>query len=454
MRQLSLKYEDSLLGKSCKATERIDIFSSSRILGWLSGAVKKLPRSERLEFFMERALEFGFGLFIFSLILSPNLIGIVKGFSTSLSLYLSDILLSVLCILLILKKSFEASSWQRSSLDIPFFFYISFTIFSTARGILIGTIDNPFVSMLYLVKNLEYVIMFYLALNIVDTTDKLKRYLFWWFGAAAVLSAYGIYEHFHPFDFVRGFYRIYERGLFFGQANHFAGFLMFMISLAVALIISLGKKVQKMMLSVLITMMFFALLWTYSRQVYFALFLALSLIFLLKDKRLLIFFLLLVLIAPIFLPESVTGRIQMLVTEAQESNIAHSTVAIRLHNWGIALSSVKDYPLMGVGLGARHRAFYDSNFVLVISELGFIGLLLFIFFLFSAVRSLVRCYRQRSDIFIKAVALGCLGGLIGIVAQGFFSVSFIISRIAGPLFCMLGMVLGAGERINEPDFRA
>jgi O-antigen ligase len=124
-------------------------------------------------------------------------------------------------------------------------------------------------------------------------------------------------------------------------------------------------------------------------------------------------------------------------------------MANRLYNWRIALKSFPEFPFLGVGFGARQRAFYDNHFVLVLSEVGLIGLAAFLYMLLAIFRQTLRIFREEKGIYFKALALGMLAGFIGIVIQSAASVAFIITRIAGPFWFLLGMIVASsGKGMN------
>jgi hypothetical protein len=69
-------------------------------------------------------------------------------------------------------------------------------VISVFRGIIIGTVAFPVVSVLYLLKVAEYFLVFYLAFNLITKKTDARFYLSVIFATALLISIYGIIEHF------------------------------------------------------------------------------------------------------------------------------------------------------------------------------------------------------------------------------------------------------------------
>jgi O-antigen ligase len=392
--------------------------------------------------------ELGFIALIFSLAASPSISALVGLKHHDMPLYLSDVVTFTLLVIFTIKIYIKKGKLKSSFLDIGFFIYLSVAAISSIKGILCGTIEKPIISMLYFLKQVEYVLIFYLVFNHIETREQIKRYLTAWFLASGALAVYGIYEHFYPIVYMPGFNRVYERGLYWGEANHFAGYFVLFICISAAVSAYKKRITAKIAYAALCGVMSTALLWTYSRQAYIAVAGALLTLFWLKSKRALAIFFLCLLLIPSILPGKILERSKSLGQEIYIDNLNQSTVASRLYSWSVGFSSVPQYPFFGVGLGARHRGIYDNHFVLVLSEMGFIGLVSFCYLIFLIIRKGITLFRRQNDPMLKALALGVTAGFIGITLQGMASVSFIIMRIAAPLFFMVGM-LCASENLTD-----
>jgi hypothetical protein len=257
-----------------------------------------------------------------------------------------------------------------------------------------------------------------------------------------LVAIYGIYEHFHPFVFTPySAYRIYERGWFQGQANHFASFLLLCICIALALLLYSRAIVEKLRYSFIATIMLPAFLWTYSRQAFLAIAIAIASLFTLKKRKYLFMAVLLLLVVVIISPFEVQCRLRSIIYAFQSDNPYYSGWAGRLYAWRMVLPDFLREPILGSGLGARHRAMYDNQYIMDLCELGLAGLVCFIWLLLRIFKLLFVSWRRQEDLFFKALSLGALAGFIGISLQALASSAFIVTRIAGPLWLLLGIIV-------------
>ena len=128
------------------------------------------------------------------------------------------------------------------------------------------------------------------------------------------------------------------------NANHLAGYLIFYLPILIGF--KYGKKLdQRYFWGILATIVSTALVVTYTRGGWYAAVIALSVMALIKDKKLLIFIVTYILIYSwIFTP--VMNRAVSVVNEAETSNGQY-----RIQLWLTALRMFHDNPVTGVGIG-------------------------------------------------------------------------------------------------------
>jgi O-antigen ligase len=110
------------------------------------------------------------------------------------------------------------------------------------------------------------------------------------------------------------------------------------------------------------------------------------------------------------------------------------------------------HPLFGYGVTGA--GFIDGQFLRVLVETGIIGLAFFLFLLWRMVLFLWDTYWSIDDPFFKALALGMLGALAGLIGHGVSANSFIIVRIMEPFWFLMGLtavypLLGAEQTRDE-----
>jgi len=282
--------------------------------------------------------------------------------------------------------------------------------------------------------------------NFLSSREEVKFYLSIIFSIALLIAAYGIFEYFfpykhHPFSYPF-YYRIYERGFFYHDANHFAAYLMFIASLIFGICVFLKKNIAtKIILFLLFLTLCFPLFWTYSRGAYIALFISLLLISGIRSKKVFIFTLILsILLILFFAPASVIDRIYSIKDSFLSNNPYSSSIAYRLQQIKYALRTVKEYPLLGIGLAARSRVFYENQFIMFLSELGIIGLTIFLFLIFTIFSVAVTLYKSTNDSSIKGFSAGYIGGLLGLLIECNTLVVFLISRIMIPFWITTALI--------------
>ena len=127
------------------------------------------------------------------------------------------------------------------------------------------------------------------------------------------------------------------------------------------------------------------------------------------------------------------------------SELAHPGGSLhdRFTAWRAACASLPEHPCFGLGLGARHRSYYDNQYVHLLAECGITGLVCFIALLLVLARSLWRASAKPG--LDGSVAIAAFCALAAWAIQGLASSCFIITSLAGPLACLAGYALPEEE---------
>ena len=143
-------------------------------------------------------------------------------------------------------------------------------------------------------------------------------------------------------------------------------------------------------------------------------------------------------------------------------NNSSKSIRMRIAKWRNSFEIVKKYPLLGIGLGSfdavyplyHSRVFEDEGYeggffhgglhndiYQYLVELGFIGLLIYIFLLFFVFRMLLDIFKTELSIFEYLFYLSALIGLVGLLTDSFFnyplrypSYLFIFAIIVGKIY--------------------
>lgn len=156
----------------------------------------------------------------------------------------------------------------------------------------------------------------------------------------------------------------------------------------------------------------------------------------------------LTILAIYFFPENVRQRLEYTFTkEVQESikpvKVFGATLdpssSARLNDYTRMMGIWKKKPLLGYGLTGM--GFVDGQYILVLIESGALGFVAFILLLGAIFRNTLRIYRNSRDELYKGLALGFLGGHVGMIVHAITANTFIIIRIMEPYWFLAALVM-------------
>ena len=308
---------------------------------------------------------------------------------------------------------------------VPMAIFLIALMVSAIVGALQGTVPMPTGALLYCAQWAHLMLIFVAAYSLGGQAGRAGIYG-WGLGAVSI-SVYGLCEwvwpFFEPYNVV---YRTYERVLFEGQANHYGGFHVLATVIGLALCRERRFRVFGIAMALLATG---ALYTTGSRTGWIAWTAALAVLMVLWFPRLRYVTLPGLLVVLVGIPDVWWYR----------ASAPGSSMFDRLVAWKSALSTFPVHPLLGLGAGARHRSYYDSQYFMTLSESGLVGLVL----LLLVIATLVRALRPKgADHGIGGcLCTGAVAALADACVHSFAAVSFVITVVAGPLFWWCGYAL-------------
>jgi hypothetical protein len=362
----------------------------------------------------------------------------------------------------------------QSPVQTPVLIYTSLCIVSTALGIMRGDVrfDKAF---FYVLKYVEYFLLYFMAVNIADSKDEVKKYLKYAMVIAVIVTVYAYYYYYSSGDGARasapfeapigkpedsepaslGGYYIMVFGILLGLLTEYSGRVMTWVLAAVAF-------------------MFPAFLLTFSRASYigFAALFAALLLFSERRKTMLGLFMAGLFCVGMFTPGLsglVRERISMTYKGAYAVNPVQTgfgTVNLEESAW-LRVSSLQNalfdrlpkHPLLGWGVTGA--GFGDTQYTLLLGELGVAGFFVFFWMLYRVFTAAKKVYRHFQEKWIKAIALGVMVAIPGLLFQAVGVNTFIIVRIMEPFWFLTAMIMvlyRIMEKDAEPapaeDFRA
>ena len=112
---------------------------------------------------------------------------------------------------------------------------------------------------------------------------------------------------------------------------------------------------------------------------------------------------------------------------------------MRFLAWPFIAGKWPEHPLLGFGVTGI--GFIDSQYPLVIGEVGAVGFALFVWIRWRLLAIAVRTFRTVQDPLAKGLSLGFLVGLMALLVHALTANIFIIVRIMEPFWFLAAMVM-------------
>ena len=401
-------------------------------------------------------IEWGLYILIFSMLLSPEIMaGETAGSSLGrgVTLRLEDFLLAVIGLSWFARNAVrkELGLFLKTPLNKAILFYALACILSTGFGIMSGRVEIKTGS-LYVLKYLEYFIVFFMMVNHVRSTEQIKRFVFCLFLTCFIVSIIGIFQ-------IPGGGRVsapFEGEI--GEPNTFGGYLLFIGVVAAGLLAKTENSKTKQILAVLILCIIPPFLFTQSRSSYLAIIPALMVLGLMADRRIIILgvLVLAILISPLLLPEAVKNRVMYTFNQPEEKGQIQigsirldTSTSARLVSFKEALQDWPKHPLLGYGVSGYQ--FVDAQFPRVLTETGLLGLIAFIYLLFSIFKITLHNLKELKTPYFQGLAIGFLAGFVGLIVHAIGANTFIIVRIMEPFWFFAGIMVVMPEMERQQE---
>ena len=342
----------------------------------------------------------------------------------------------------------ELGLFLKTPLNKAILFYVLACIISTGLGILADRVGLK-TGALYVLKYIEYFIVYFMVINHVRDADQIKRFVFCLLLTCFIISIFGILQ-------IPGGERVsapFEgEG---GEPNTFGGYLVFIGAIAGGLFIKTENPKLKSLLPILILSIVLPLLFTRSRSSYLALIPACLVLGLLLRHRIIIISLMAValLLSPLFLPSTVKDRILFTFTQEEASDQVQiggirldTSTSARILGLERLLLDFPKHPVLGYGITGYE--FIDAQYPKVLIETGVFGLIAFFYLLYSIFKMAINHMKAVKTPYFKGLAIGFIAGYIGLLFHAIGANTFIIVRIMEPFWFFAGIiaVLPALER--------
>lgn len=261
---------------------------------------------------------------------------------------------------------------------------------------------------------LKYVVMYYLVINLINKKSSFNKAIKLYWVATAIGAIYASYSH-----FIGGVTR--AEG-FTHNPNRLGSMMMIFIIFNFSMLLFDKNKRVRLLATIGIVLGFLGLFSTLSRSALFSTLIGLAIVSLLKDKRLIIVFLMASLLLFMILPGDYINRLELL------KNIESNNVSQRLLMYRMGLKLFQRYPFTGIGFKAvggiydrfelvefnELRNTYNhlhNVFINIAVEMGIFGLMVFLFLLFRIIKKAWKLFKETNHGFIAGI-LGIISGQI------------------------------------------
>ncbi|MBO5179154.1 MAG: O-antigen ligase family protein [Clostridia bacterium] len=292
---------------------------------------------------------------------------------------------------------------------------------------------------------ISFMMFYFVIVNSITTKKQLKVMLNIFVIIGALVSLFGIYQYLFAGSFASSSF--VDKEMFediktrvngtFDNPNVLGEYLLFVIPIIASLFFAEKSWMKKIFYMGLGGVSIICLALTYSRGCYLGILLALAVFLLLINLKWIIAFILGVIAAPAFLPQSIINRFSSI------GNMADSSTSYRVSIWKGAIDMIKDYwyrpigqgttafnsiyPLYSYsGVGAQHS---HNLFLQLLIETGIVGIISFLGIIYKFFQTVLCGLKKTKEAFYKYCFIGFASGMIGFLLQSIFDNTWYNNKI-------------------------
>lgn len=421
------------------------------LMGLLMG--KSIAQAPGLSFVITAAIAIGLAtlintdialaILIFSMLFSPEF-QVAEAPGRGVVVRIDDILLIVVFCTWIAKMAInkQLGLLRYTSLNRPIIVYILACFAATIIGLFFGDIHYPLKSSFFLLKYIEYFMLFFMVTNNIRSKRQIKVFIILILVTCAVVCVYtltqiGVQERLTaPFEGKHG------------EPNTLGGYLLLLFAVSIGLFLYARSSTWRFWSAALICLIIPPFLFSLSRGSYVG-FIAMYLWLIVLTARKRMFLIIILLLAIPLLPAALPKRVADRITETfvpgkvynplGERITLDESAAARIETWRRIMKKWKSRPLFGYGVTGL--GLIDSQFTRVLGETGLIGMSAFIWFLISIFRTSLQTFKTVKDDWAKGLTLGFLVGFVGLLFHSISASTFIIVRIMEPFWFLAAIVI-------------
>ncbi len=313
-----------------------------------------------------------------------------------------------------------------------------------------------------------FLFVYFLSANLVRTKEMLNKCLFALMASLFGVSAFGVAQY----VFGLGATKWHDTTLFsdiegrvvstFENPNVLAEYLIMLIPLAFALMLTSDKHSSRSAAFVTLCTSTLCLVFTWSRGAWLGFLFSAVIMLIMYSKKVLAFILsgiALLPFVPFVLPDSIINRFTSI------GNLADTSTSYRVHIWSGVMRMLKDYWFSGIGTG--YPAFAEvypayslsgietaphahNLFLQIITEHGIVVLLLFLIIIFFFAQS-VFTFNKYEPTGKKYIPVAMMCGIFAVLVQGLTDYVWYNYRVYLVFWLVVGLTTAARRCFRQPE---
>ncbi len=412
----------SFLEKLCTAGRKAAVYIKAILEGSFIYTTLKRIADRDSRFFPLPKLVYIISLYVFIDYLLRDLLGIstFAGYWDEIALITA---FGLWLLKLVERNTRRLDRW--TPLDIPLLLFFGVGLF-----IFIVNSPNYSISFEGFRAVAQYMLWFFVIIRLADSRETAKNIYTILVLSGTLLAVHGILQYAAGTEMPSHWVDIAEKGVrtrafsIIGSPNILGSMMLFLSPMSFSLFFAEKDIYRKLFFLGSTLLMGVCLLFTFSRGAWLGMAAAALVYILLKDRRLLLPFVVAALLAYLIVP-SVSDRITYMLSDEY---IASSFRGGRLGRWLEGIDMAKQNPWLGAGLGhfggavAKNNnipgTFYMDNYYLkTVVEMGFAGLAAFLVLIYNLVIWSLRTIKKLLDRSMLLLSQGAFAGLCGILVH-------------------------------------
>jgi len=383
-------------------------------------------------------IRIGFILVIFAFLFSPEIhlpISAVRGFT----LRSEDILIIALLLAWLgrLAMGLQNRFLIKTPLNLPIGLIVLWNIICSFRAISAGMVDTNYCILVNL-KIIEFFAVYFLVVNNLDNPKEAKFMLQILLIVSLLIGIYATFQ----IPKTRMWSDTRLTAPFEGkpEPNTLGAYLAIFFGIALSIFLYEKKSFLKKLCMLLLVLLPFPIMFSFARSAYIAtIAMVITISIISKRKWLFLSIIIFLILSPLILPRPVIDRALYNFKDPRYYGFLDPSAAERIGAFKKAMNYAKDYPIFGGGVAAT-GVILDNQFARVIMETGIIGLILFLWLLFTTIRLGFNLFKSFNEGWIKGLAVGFIVVVIGLIMHCFGNITFYIVRIAEPFWALAALI--------------